>query len=155
MTTAQGTRPTHRIVVGIDGSLSSVAALDWSLAQARLTGSTLEAITTWEWPMSPGAGMIAPADFDPKGDAQEVLDKVLAPARVVHPDVSIQAKVVGGPAGPALVEASRGADLLVVGSRGHSELVSVVIGSVSEHCVSHAHCPVVVIRDGEGPDDGA
>ncbi len=146
-------QPSHRIVVGIDGSLSSVAALKWAMRQAHLIGSTVEAITTWEWPMAPAVGMMAPDGFDPKGDAQEVLEKVLAPERVGHEGVSIDSKIVGGPAELALVDASRGADLLVIGSRGHSELVSLLLGSVSEHCVSHAHCPVVVIRDGHNLND--
>jgi nucleotide-binding universal stress UspA family protein len=153
MTTTKDSQPVHRIVVGIDGSLSSVAALNWALRQALLTGSTLEAITTWEWPMTPGAGMVVAAHFDPKADAQEILDKVLAPVRFGRGNLSIDAKTVGGPAGLALVDASRGADLLVIGSRGHSEAVSLLLGSVSEHCVSHAHCPVVVIRDGDDLDN--
>ena len=99
--------------------------------------------------------MIVSADFDPKGNAQEILDKVLAPVRVGHEDLSIVVKTVDGPAGLALVDASRGADLLVIGSHGHSEVVSLLLGSVSKHCVSHAHCPVVVIRDGDYLDNDA
>ena len=146
-------KPDHRIVVGIDGSPSSVAALNWALRQADLTGSTLEAITTWEWPTAGGLGMATPAAFDPKHDAQLVLDQVVASAEPGHSAVSIDSKVVGGPAGTALVDASRGADLLVVGSRGHGELVSFLLGSVSEHCVTHAHSPVLVVRDEEQPGD--
>jgi nucleotide-binding universal stress UspA family protein len=145
--------PTHRIVVGVDGSLSSVAALNWALRQAELTGSTLEAITTWEWPTAGGLGMATPSEFDPKSDATKVLDEVIASAEPGHDSVSIESKVVGGPAGMALVDASRGADLLVVGSRGHGELVSFLLGSVSEHCVTHAHSPVLVVRDGKAPAD--
>jgi len=141
----------HRIVVGIDGSLSSVAALNWALRQAELTGATLEAVTTWEWPMTPAIGMVPPSDFDPKEDARKVLDEAIASAEPGHDGVSIESKVVGGPAGMALVDASRGADLLVVGSRGHGELVSFLLGSVSEHCVTHSHSPVLVVRDGEEP----
>jgi nucleotide-binding universal stress UspA family protein len=53
----------------------------------------------------------------------------------------------------ALVDASRGADLLVIGSRGHGELVSFLLGSVSEHCITHAHSPVLVVRGGGHPSD--
>ena len=81
---------------------------------------------------------------------------MLAPVRVRNSrELWIDAKTVGAPAGLALVDASRGAALLVIGSRGHREVVSLLLGSVSEHCVSHAHCPVVVIRDGDYPDNDA
>ena len=139
----------HRIVVGIDGSPSSEAALNWALRQADLTGSTIEAVTTWEWPTAGGMGMATPTGFDPQADATKVHSDAIAAAEPGHDDVTIESSIVSGPAEQALVEASRGADLLVVGSRGHNELVSVLLGSVSEHCVSHAHSPVVVVRDGE------
>jgi nucleotide-binding universal stress UspA family protein len=122
------------------------------LHQADLTGSTLEVVITWEWPTAGGLGMAAPTGFDPKADAMKILSNAIATAEPGHDGVSIESKIVSGPAGMALVEASRGADLLVVGSRGHSELVSVVLGSVSEHCVTHAHSPVLVVREGEVPD---
>ncbi len=141
----------HRIVVGIDGSLSSLAALNWALRQAELTGSTLEVITTWDWPMTPAIGMGPPSDFNPKADAQNVLDTVLASVQAGHDGATIRSKIVEGPAGMALVDASRGADLLVVGSRGHGELIGLLLGSVSEYCVTHAHSPVLVVRDGEEP----
>jgi nucleotide-binding universal stress UspA family protein len=150
MTTVQRER-THRIVVGVDGSRSSVAALNWALRQAELTGARLEAVTTWEWPMTPAIGMSPPFDFDPKEDAQKVLDEAIASAEPGHDGVSIESKIVGGPAGMALVDASRGADVLVIGSRGHGGLVGLLLGSVSEHCVTHAHSPVLVIRDEEVP----
>jgi nucleotide-binding universal stress UspA family protein len=153
MTTAP-TEPARRIVVGIDGSHSSEAALNWALRQADLTGSTIQAVTTWEWPTGGGMGMATPTGFDPKADATKVLSDAIASAEPGHDDVSIESTIVGGPAGMALVEASRGADLLVVGSRGHHELVSVVLGSVSEHCVTHAHSPVLVVRDGEAVSPG-
>lgn len=139
--------PTHRIVVGIDGSVQSVAAFDWALRQAQLTGSAVEVIAAWEWPAAAGAGMVMPTDFDPESDARVVVDKLLASEHVARQAVVTASKIVSGPAGSALVDASRGADLLVIGSRGHGELVGLLLGSVSEHCVSHAFCPVVVIRD--------
>jgi nucleotide-binding universal stress UspA family protein len=144
---------THRIVVGVDGSLSSVAALNWALGQAELTGATIEAVTTWEWPMTPAIGMAPPSDFDPKADARKVLDEAMASTDPGHDNVSVESTVVGGPAGMALVDASRGADLLVVGSRGHGEVASFLLGSVGEHCVTHAYSPVVVVRHREEPDD--
>ncbi len=138
----------HRIVVGIDGSPTSVAALTWAARQAELTGSTVEAITTWEWPTNYGWAYPFPSDYDPARDAQTMLTDIVDTLRVAHPDVPVQWTVVEGHPAPVLVEASKGADLLVVGSRGHGAFTGMLIGSVSEHCVANAYCPVLVLRDG-------
>jgi len=139
-----------RIVVGIDGSASSVAALEWALRQAELTGAPLEAITTWEWATNYGWAFPFPSEYDPKVDAQKMLDEVLAPTLAAHPGVRVESTLLEGHPAPVLVEASREADLLVVGSRGHGEFAGMLIGSVSEHCVTNAHCPVLVLRLLEG-----
>ncbi len=76
--------------------------------------------------------------------AETMLDKVAAD----HPEVTIDLTVEEGHPAPVLVTASKGASLLVVGSRGHGEFAGMLIGSVSEHCVTNAHCPVLVLRDG-------
>ena len=138
----------HRIVVGADGSPSSIAAAEWAANQAQLTGASLEVIMTWEWPYGYGLSMI-PSNFDPKHDSETVLNDVLKPVRVAHPSITIQTSVLEGHPAPVLVKASEGADLLVVGSRGHGEFAGMLLGSVSEHCVSNAHCPVLVLRDRE------
>jgi nucleotide-binding universal stress UspA family protein len=135
-----------RIVVGIDGSPSSLDALSWAARQAELTATGLEVVTCWEWPSSYGWAVPVPADFDPEDDVRGTLETALAPLRTAHPGVRIEGRVVQGHPAPILVEASKGADLLVVGSRGHGEFVGMVIGSVSEHCAEHAHCPVLVHR---------
>jgi nucleotide-binding universal stress UspA family protein len=139
--------PARRIVVGIDGSPSSTEALQWAVKQAELTGSTLEALTTWEWPTSYGVALFLPDGYDPAADAQQVLEGVLEPVRKAHPDADIRPVVAEGHPALALVEASRNADLLVVGSRGYREFKGMLLGSVSEHCVAAAHCPVLVFRN--------
>jgi nucleotide-binding universal stress UspA family protein len=101
---------------------------------------------SWEWPSSYGWAVPVPADFDPEGDIRGTLEKVLSPLRAARPGLGIEARVVRGHPAPILVEASKGADLLVVGSRGHGEFAGMVIGSVSEYCAAHAHCPVLVHR---------
>jgi len=138
-----------RIVVGVDGSESSLAALDWAVHQAELTGAMLEAVTTWEWPTSYGWSPPYPSDWDPSADAQEVLADAVKRIRQTHSGVGLKTNVVESHPAPALVELSLRADLLVVGSRGHGEFVGMLLGSVSEHCVTNAHCPVVVMRGGD------
>ena len=142
-------RPTPgggRIVAGIDGSPSSLDALAWAARQAALTGSRLVVVTSWDVPTSAGWSVPVPDDFDPKADVQAGLDAAVATVRALHPDLEIESEVVGGHPAPLLVEASKGADLLVVGSRGHGAFVGMLLGSVSEYCATHAHCPVVVHR---------
>jgi nucleotide-binding universal stress UspA family protein len=135
-----------RIVVGIDGSPSSLDALSWAARQAELTAAGLEVVTCWEWPSSYGWAMPIPDNFDPEGDIRGTLETALAPLRTAHPGMDVEGRVVRGHPAPILVEASKGAELLVVGSRGHGEFVGMVIGSVSEYCAEHAHCPVLVHR---------
>ena len=138
---------THRIVVGVDGSPSSMAALEWAANQAGLTGATLEVLMTWEWPTSYGWSIPIPSGYDPEHDSAKALDKMLKRVRKGHSDITIQSNVMEGHPAPLLVKASDGADLLVVGSRGHGEFSGMLLGSVSEHCVTNAHCPVLVLRD--------
>jgi nucleotide-binding universal stress UspA family protein len=135
-----------RIVVGIDGSPSSLDALSWAARQAELTTASVEVVMSWEWPSSYSWAVPVPANFDPEGDIRGTLEKVLSPLRAARPGLGIEARVVRGHPSPNLVEASKGADLLVVGSRGHGEFAGMVIGSVSEYCAAHAHCPVLVHR---------
>jgi nucleotide-binding universal stress UspA family protein len=138
----------NRIVVGIDGSPSSIAALGWAAKQAEVTGASLEVLMTWEWLSGYGWSPIDP-EFDQERVCQTALSEHLKPVRDAHPGISIQAAAIEGHPAPLLVKASEGADLLVVGSRGHGEFIGVLLGSVSEHCVTNAHCPVVVLHDGK------
>jgi nucleotide-binding universal stress UspA family protein len=75
-----------------------------------------------------------------------MLEPILVTLRAAHPNVVVTTKIVEGHPAPVLINASRGASLLVVGSRGHGEFVGMLIGSTSEHCVANAACPVVVLR---------
>jgi len=134
-----------RIVVGIDGFEPSMAALRWAIHQARLTGALLEAVTAWHIPV--GTGWLPAADTpDYQEDAFDVLAEAIAQMYVIDPDVQICPRVVKGQAGQVLVDAAEGADLLVVGCRGHGGLAGAVLGSVSQFCAHHAPCPVVIMR---------
>jgi nucleotide-binding universal stress UspA family protein len=131
-----------RIVVGVDGSPSSIEALCWAVRQARLTGGALEAVTAWSYPTSYGFPVIADVDWEQ--GARTRLGEALDAA--VGSDADVARRVIEGHAARVLVEASGGADLLVVGSRGHGGFTGLLLGSVGEHVVTHAPCPVVVVR---------
>ncbi len=134
-----------KIVVGLDGSASSLASLSWAAQQARVTGSALEVVAAWEWPNGYGWSVV-PEGFNPAHDAQVMLESAVKEIRGQYPQLAIEIAVVEGHPAPVLVERSRGASLLVVGSRGHGEFVGMLIGSTSEHCAANAHCPVLVYR---------
>jgi nucleotide-binding universal stress UspA family protein len=123
--------------------------LDWAARQGEFTGSSLELVMAWEWPTSYGAPFVFTTEWNPAADAAKVLDGAVATVRAAHPGLAIDSTVVEGHPAVALVGASEGAQLLVVGCRGHGEFAGMLLGSVSEHCVTNAHCPVLVMRDGK------
>jgi len=138
-----------RIVVGVDGSRWSRKALVWAANEAKLRGDSLEVVTAWHVPPQPYPAI---PTYDFEGAAGETLDRELD--AVVGPGApDVVRRVECGFAAQVLIEASRGADLLVVGSRGHGEFVGMLLGSVSRHCTARAHCPVVVVR-GEEDETG-
>lgn len=134
------------IVVGIDGSKPADAALLWALTEARLRGATVEVLHGWHIP--PLAAMpTAPPVIDRAAlqqDAELLLQQALADTDTRGLDVVTSA--VPLPAAMALIERSHDADLVVVGSRGRGGFSGLLLGSVSQQVVSHAHCPVVVVR---------
>jgi nucleotide-binding universal stress UspA family protein len=138
-------RPTD-IVVGVDGSSASKAALRWALEEARRRSTRVRAVAAWEFPAYYGfsGGM-------PHPDFAEMIGKTLSDT--VHevigyhqPDVEVLETVAAGHPAQALVDASAVATLLVVGSRGHGAFAGTLLGSVSQQCAQRAHCPVVVVR---------
>ena len=137
-----------RIVVGVDGSGASVEALRWALHQATFTGASVEAIGCWMVPVSFGVAMGAVESVDWESNSQEILDAAITEARGDSGQSVTKKNVQGHPA-DVLVDASKDAELVVVGSRGHGGFVGAVLGSVSSHVVAHAHCPVLVTRNRE------
>lgn len=136
-----------RIVVGVDGSASSKEALRWAAAEAQRSGAVLEVVMAWDNPYRdmwlpsdpPGTDRLALV----KRTVNDLVDEVLGSP----PPITVATAAAEGPPAQVLVRAAHGAELLVVGSRGHGGFAGVLIGSVSLHCVSHAPCPVVVVRD--------
>jgi nucleotide-binding universal stress UspA family protein len=137
----------RRIVVGVDGSLASKAALAWAISQAARTDAVVEVVTAYYWFPMP----IEEIDF--RGLATHMAEDAIFDAVDQGPPVKIVSKVVRGNAAKVLLDAARGAELLVVGSRGHGGLATALLGSVSGQCVHHATCPVVVVRDPAGEGD--
>lgn len=136
----------RRIVVGVDGSVSSLHALEWAARQAELTESPLDVVMSWQLPGSRGWAAPLPDDWDPEEDLRRSLDAIVAKLLAAHPGLVVETRVVEGHPAPVLVEASKGSDLLVVGSRGHGAYAGMHLGSVSEHCATFAACPVLVFR---------
>jgi nucleotide-binding universal stress UspA family protein len=140
----------ERIVVGVDGSPSSKAAVAWAVEQAALTGASVEAVIAWHYPVAVGGipfAPVGPVDGTDFGDvATRVLSDVIG--STVDPDgpVKVSSVVREGNAAQVLLDVAAGADLLVVGSRGHGGFTEALLGSVSQACVHHARCPVVIIR---------
>ena len=143
----RGTTDRGTIVVGVDGSPSSVEALRWAARQAELTGADLQAVTAWHMPTTYG-WMPPVADVDWPGRARTTLGDALGKAFDDAPPPQVRRQVVEGHSVRALVKAADGAELLVVGSRGRGEFAGMVLGSVAQHVVAHAPCPVVVIPPG-------
>jgi nucleotide-binding universal stress UspA family protein len=136
-----------KIVVGVDGSDDSKVALRWAARQAELTGAPLLAVMSWHVPaMSYGAAIPALNGYDFVSGAEQVLADAVREVAEAHPSVTVSTSVVEGYPAPALLGAASEAALLVVGSRGHGSFTGMLLGSVSEHCVTHALCPVVVVR---------
>ncbi len=140
------------IVVGVDGSPGSLAALAWAVHEAPARHATVRAVTAWEFPPESSFGAMTTAgDFHPVAAAEEVLLKALADVGVSDQDGSVTTAPVEGQPAEVLIAEAQDAELLVVGSRGHGTLVGMLLGSVSQYVAAHSPCPVVVIKPG-APD---
>ena len=142
-----------RIVVGVDGSTSSRAALRWAVRQAGLTGASVEAITAWQAPTLVGLGAgFAEAEQSVGDDdriraaAERVAREALAEATGDAPGVRVKVEVGEGSAAQFLLNAANGATMVVVGSRGHGGITGTLLGSVGQTLAQHAPCPVLIIR---------
>lgn len=138
-----------KIVVGVDGSAGSREALRWAFAEAKLRDAPLEAVTVWQYPITsslPTFGVMnTPDDF--AADAKNTLLAVLAEEGITAAaPIRVSTRIAEGNAARALLDAAEEADLLVVGSRGHGGFTGVLVGSVSQQCVHHSKCPVVIVR---------
>ena len=144
--------PSGTIVVGVDGSPESGAAIEFAMREAMRRGAWLRVVAAAQlpeyWTIAYGTvDLPSPEEViaDTKRIARETLDEVVN----AHPELAaaeFNLEAIAGRPGPVLVEASEGADLLVLGHRGRGALRSALLGSVGLHCVLHATCPVTVVR---------
>ncbi|WP_030227228.1 universal stress protein [Streptomyces sp. NRRL WC-3626] len=140
------------VVVGVDGSPAGDEAVEFAFRQAELHGTGLVALhawTTWNAPLpapqDPSEPYANPAEA--LGQEEErLLSAALAGHQERHPDVAVEHRMIHGPTREALIEASRTAGLLVVGARGRGGFTGLLLGSVSQALLHHAHCPVAVVR---------
>jgi nucleotide-binding universal stress UspA family protein len=140
------------IVVGIDGSPTSLDALRWAAAEARLRGSRLHVVGTYTTPiMSTGYELAVPDPADLQAAAEATLDAALEVVRSegALEDLEVDRRAVEGHAGERLISLSEDAQMLVVGSRGHGGFMGLLLGSVTTYAVNHARCPVTVVRPRE------
>lgn len=140
----------ERVVVGVDGSEGSRLALRAALEQAREHDATLTVVTSWTEQVVAGApgyvayGLVSEADLSAVAKQQQA--DALTAVLGAEPTPRLDQQVVEGHAARELVAAAHGADLVVVGSRGHGGFVGLLIGSVSQYVAAHAPCPVLVVR---------
>ncbi len=135
----------RRIVVGVDGSESGILALEWAIQEARRWPAVVDVVTAWTFPMVEGYAIAHSVDEVEK-NAREVVEAAMSQVAENAPDVVVRGETADGEAGPVLVDAARGADLLVVGSRAIGGFERVFRGSVSAYCSRHAQCSVMIVR---------
>ncbi len=133
----------RRIVVGVDGSEQSNWALRWA-KQLAGEDTVIDAVIAWDYPANYGFATWGFDDWRPDLDAQKALQDAVDQLFGAHPPLHLNRVVTTGNAAAVLLEASKDADLLIVGSRGHGGFAGLLLGSVSARCAEHAHCAVLV-----------
>ena len=143
-----------RIVVGLDGSPSSRTALRWAVRQANLTNGTIDAVIAWEIPIVLQSYNMGPIYVDQDGgfeeDAKKTVEAVISEEVEPADSQRVRRLVINGHPAQVLLDVAAGADLLVVGSRGHGKFAEALLGSVSQNCAHHASCPVLIMRGEPG-----
>jgi nucleotide-binding universal stress UspA family protein len=143
------------IVVGDDGSPAAARTLDFTLDLAEKLGATVTVLRVWNIGSAPPHTLFKQGYVSSFEEVSVEVGKLLESgthrAREAHPDVRVECRAVHGQPAEALIAASAGATMLVVGSRGRGGFSTLRLGSVSEQCVRHASCPVLVVRDSAKP----
>ena len=133
------------VVVGVDGSPQSEAALQWAAQYAAGVGAPVKIVISWHDPALYGSvPLVDEMNFEVA--STKIVEKMAADIQIASPDLEVSTLVSAGRPAEVLIRESEKASLLVVGAEGHGAFANMLIGSVSLHCVHHAHCPVVVVR---------
>lgn len=140
------TDPMTVVTVGVDGSDESKEALRWAADYARALHCRLQVIGAWQYPASYYGYAVALQDDDLGKETEKLVRDAVGEVLGDTSDLSTDVRIMTGPAAHLLVALSEESDLLVVGSRGHGAFSGMLLGSVSNYCVHHAGCPVVVVR---------
>jgi nucleotide-binding universal stress UspA family protein len=136
----------RRIIVGVDGSEGGRRALQWAVREAASRGGTVQAVIAWRWDGIEGRPVIVTSPSEQRALATQTLAHEIESLPEHHRGgVTIAGEAVEGRPGDVLTSMAADADLLVLGSHGHSRVWHSVLGSVSEECVRKAVCPVVVV----------
>jgi nucleotide-binding universal stress UspA family protein len=137
------------ILLAADGSPGAAGAVAFAFEEASLRGAPLKVLHTWLYPVATGPGDMLPLVYD-SADVEEeerrLLSEAMAGWSEKYPDVTVEEEMIRGRARPTLIEASRQAQLAVVGARGRGGFSGLVLGSVSQAMLHHSHCPVAVVR---------
>jgi nucleotide-binding universal stress UspA family protein len=134
----------RRVVVGVDGSTGSDRALEFAAHEAAQWGALLHIVSAYSVPASAGWVIVPLEPFEESASA--IVSQCLTRVHELEPGLVAKGEHYCGVAGSVLVQIAQGASLLVVGSRGHSEVADLLIGSVSEFCAHHAICPTVIVH---------
>ncbi|MEU2914011.1 universal stress protein [Streptomyces massasporeus] len=148
--------PAGPVVLALDGSEAGEAAVEFAFAEAALRGAPLVAVHVWntwserayEGPGDPLTAVVADADHLREAE-QQLLDETVATWHKDFPQVAVERRLVRSRIRPALIDATQGAQLVVAGARGRGGFTGLLLGSVSQALLHHAHCPVVVVRGKE------
>ncbi|MHA7238712.1 universal stress protein [Arthrobacter sp. TMS1-12-1] len=152
MNTTPSPRSPRVIVVGVDGSEESIAALELAASLVPLAGDIIRAVTVWQYPI--GFGTFAPITWNPDELAETALDHALSAAFRDEPPCPVERLVLQGPTAQVLIDQSRTASMIVVGSRGHGGFVGLLLGSVSSAVAERSACPVVIAHGTLKSPDG-
>ncbi|MEH1169541.1 universal stress protein [Micromonospora sp. CPCC 205539] len=142
-------RPDEPVLVAVDGSAASRLALEFAAEAAVARDAPLRAVRAYRHPGSTGPGDMQPLVYDEAqlhGEEDRLLAESLAGLTERHPRLRLTRQAVHGRTGAVLADASRSAQLLVVGGQGRGEVTGLLLGSVSQSVLHHAHCPVAVVR---------
>jgi len=135
---------TDRILVGVDGSRSSIDALRYAARIASAFDAPLEVVTSWYYP--PYMDYTVVTEWSPEEEAQLILQQAVEDAFGSAPPEGMKRTLYPGPPARTLIKLSETAGMLVLGSRGHGGFAGLLLGSVSAACAEHAHCPVLIVH---------